>query len=39
MNLTQATILSTTVGNNLVEELEELSESLKESKAQYLGAI
>ena len=39
MNLTQMTIISTTVGKNHLEEIEKPSESTKESKMQYLGAV
>ena len=38
-NLTQTTIISTTVDRNPLEELEQLSESTKDSKMQYLDAI
>ena len=38
-NLTQMTIISTTVGKNPLEEMEQLSQSTKEYKMQYLGAI
>ena len=38
-NLTQMTIISTTVGRNLLEEMEQPSWSTKESEMQYLGAI
>ena len=37
-NLTQTTIISTTVGKNPLEEMEKPSESIRESKIQYLGA-
>ena len=33
------TILSTTVGENPLEEMEQPSQSTKESKTQYLGVI
>ena len=36
---TQMTIISTTVGRNPSEEMEQLSLSTKESKMQYLDAI
>ena len=39
VNLTQMTILSTTVGRNLLEEMEQPSQSTKESEMQYLDAI
>ena len=39
VNLTQMTIISTTVGRNPLEEMEEPSWSTKESKMQYLDAI
>ena len=39
VNLTQMTIISTTVGRNPSEEMEWLSWSTKESKMRYLGAI
>ena len=39
MNLTQMTIISTTVGRNPSEEVEEPSWSTKESEMQYLDAI
>ena len=39
MNLTQMTIISTTVGRNPSEEMEKPSWSTKESKMQYLDAI
>ena len=39
MNLTQLTLVSTTVGRNPLEEMEEPSWSTKESKMQYLDAI
>ena len=38
-NLTQMTIISTTVGKNPLEEMEQPSQSAKESEMQYLGAI
>ena len=39
MNLTQMTIISTTVGKNPLEEMEWPSESTRESEMQNLGAI
>ena len=39
VNLTQMTIISTTVGRNPSEEMEWLSWSTKESEMQYLDAI
>ena len=39
MNLTQMTIISTTVGRNPLEEMESPSSSIKESEMQYLDAI
>ena len=39
VNLTQITIISTTVGKNPLEEMEWPSESTKESEMQFLGAI
>ena len=39
VNLTQMTIISTTVGKNPLEETEWLSWSTKESKMQYLDAV
>ena len=39
VNLTQVTIISTTVGRNPLEEMEEPSWSTKESEMQYLDAI
>ena len=39
VNLTQMTVISTTVGKNPLEEMEWLSWSTKESKMQYLDAI
>ena len=39
MNLTQMTIISTTVGKNPLEEMEYPSQSTRESEMQYLGAI
>ena len=39
VNLTQMTIISTTVGRNPSEEMEEPSWSTKESEMQYLDAI
>ena len=38
VNLTQMTIISTTVGKNPLEEMEKISQSTKESEMQYLGA-
>ena len=38
-NLTQMTIISTTVGKNLLEEMEQPSQSTKEFEMQYLDAI
>ena len=39
MNLTQMTIISTTVGKNPLEEMEQPSQSTKDSEMQYLDAI
>ena len=39
VNLTQMTIISTTVGRNPLEEMEEPSWSTKEAEMQYLDAI
>ena len=39
VNVTQMTIISTTVGRNPSEEMEQPSQSTKESKMQYLDAI
>ena len=39
VNLTQMTIISTTVGRNPLEEMEQPSQSTKESEMQYLDAI
>ena len=39
VNLTQMTIISTTVGKNPSEEIEWPSQSTKESEMQYLDAI
>ena len=39
VNLTQMTIISTTSGKNPVEEMEQPSQSTKESEMQYLDAI
>ena len=39
VNLTQMTIISTTVGRNPSEEMEETSWSTEESEMQYLDAI
>ena len=39
VNLTQMTIISTTVGRNPIGEMEEPSWSTKESEMQYLDAI
>ena len=38
-NLIQMTIIFTTVGKNLLEEMEQTSQSTKESEMQYLDAI
>ena len=38
-NLAQMTIISTTVGKNPLEEMEQCSQSTKESKMQYVCAI
>ena len=38
-NLIQTTILSPTVGKNPLEEMEQPSQSTKESEMQYLGAV
>ena len=38
-NLIQVTIVSTTVGKNPSQEVEQPSESTTESEMQYLGAI
>ena len=38
-NLTQMTIVSTTVGKNPLEEMEQPSQSTKECEMQYLDAI
>ena len=38
-NLIWMTIISTTVGKNHVEEIEQPPQSTKESKMQYLGAV
>ena len=38
-DLTQMTIISTTVGKNPLEEMEQPSQSTKESEMQYLGTI
>ena len=38
-NLTQMTVISTTVGKNPSEEMEQPSESTRESKMQSLGAV
>ena len=38
-NLIQTTFISTTVGKNLLEEMEQPSQSTKESEMQYLVAI
>ena len=39
VNFTQMTIISTTVGRNPLEEMEQPSWSTKESEMQYLDAI
>ena len=39
VNLTQMTIISTTVGKDHLEEMEKPSESTKKSEMQYLDAI
>ena len=39
LNLTQMTIISTTVGKNPLEEMEQPSQSTRESEMQYLAAI
>ena len=39
VNLTQMTIVSTTVGKNPLEEMEKPSRSTKESEMQYLDEI
>ena len=39
VNLTQMTIISTTVGRNPLEEMEQPSWSTKESEMQYLDAL
>ena len=39
LNLTQMTIISTTVGKNPLEEIQLPSESTKESEMQYLDAM
>ena len=39
VNLTQMTIISTTAGRNPSEEMEQPSQSTKESEMQYLDAI
>ena len=39
MNLTQMTIISTTVGRNPLEEMEWPSQSTKELEMQYLDAV
>ena len=39
VNLTQMTIISTTVGRNPSEEMEEPSRSTEESEMQYLDAV
>ena len=38
-NLIQMTIVSTTVGKSPLEEMGSLSQSIKESEVQYLGAV
>ena len=39
VNLIQMTIVSTTVGKNHLEEMEQPSQSTKESEKQYMGVI
>ena len=39
LNLTQMTIISTTVGKNPLEEMEQPRESTKKSEMQYLSAV
>ena len=39
VNLIQMTIISTAMGYDPLEEMEEASQSIKESEMQYLGAI
>ena len=39
VNLIQMTIISTTVGKNPLEEMEQPSQTTKESEMHYLGAI
>ena len=39
VNLTQMTILSTTMGKNPLEEMEQPRESTKKSEMQYLSAV
>ena len=39
MNLTQMTVISTTVGRNPLEEMEKTSRSTKESEMQYLDTV
>ena len=39
VNLIQVTIISTTVGKNPLEEMEQSSQSTEESEMQYLGTI
>ena len=39
MDLIQMTIVSTTVGKSPLEEMGTLSQSIKESEVQYLGAV
>ena len=39
VNLTQMTIISTTVGKNPLEEMEQPSWSTEDSKMQYLDAV
>ena len=39
VNLIQKTIISTTVDKNPLQEMEQSSQSTKESEMQYLGAI
>ena len=39
VNLIQLTIISTTVGKNPLEEMEQPSESTEESEMKYLGSV
>ena len=39
LNLTQTTVISTTVGKNPLEEMEQPSQYTKESEVKYLDAI